>query len=332
MLVSENQMIEGHGILLFNARHGLSYQIAGALARLGRRVLSVNTPIASPLHNSAAETPSLTSPPTKETRFIPLQDLEEDFGSTMQWVKIKDKFTSLVWTSPSSLSNNKSLNNDEWIFLENLLESLKDNHPDAQPIIILPICSTVSQIAKLHAINPSATILLSPQAWGFEDHNLLDLSFSALKHKGGILLKELSSQEYNTTGEWISFDDIASLIVVTADRREYRGRIIRLEGQLFSIEQWRKTFVDCFKIQVDFFEKWAARLSSENFSPALTTNPAQNLTDASSSNSSGSIVIESARHAYPMNSTPLVRNLNIVARAHNNHPELKQVFTPSRAL
>ncbi len=320
MLVSENQMTEGHGVLLFDAQHGLSFQIAGALARLGRRVLSLEAPAAS-----------VNSAPSKEIRYIPMQKIEVPKGKLPDWKDWEEKFKSFVWESSEVLSKNQDLGDAQWLQVLQLAQSFKQSGLDVHGTWILPNRSNVKKLAELKSILPGSTILLAPRAWGFEDQGLLDQSLELFNKRTGVLLKTLRSSDDLTSQEWVSFDDLAAQIVATLNQDTYKERMIRIEGQYFSLEEWRTEFVSSFKPEVDWFEKMAAKVSSELLSLDHTTLPPleNQFEDAEIS---PVLIIESSRNAFPTTSTPLARNLRTVANAFKRHPEMKQVFTPSRAL
>lgn len=326
-------MTESNGVLLFEATKGLSYQIAGALARLGKRVLSIEppNPLADPNIQAnpalAKELKAKLSQNKKETSYIPLQSFEESTGDEAFWKENSSKFTSFIWESTPTLTFNQDLNEREWNKVLELARNCKTFAPHIHGIWLLPLNANPLKVEKLQKTLPESTIILSPQCWGFEDRNLFDNTMTLRDAKPGVLLKTFKEKEDHLPHEWVSFDDIAAQVVVTAGQESFYGKIIKLEGQNFSKESWRQEFKNVFPVEVDIFERWASKLSNDVLKITLSKN--NTLDD---SKQTPNFVVESSRNIFPIESTPLKRNLSKIARAIEHYPELKQVFTPSRAI
>lgn len=311
MFVSENQMDENQGILLFNAFDGLAYQIAGALSRLGKRILTVQKE-ASP-----------------RQKLLPIQNLEKN------WAEESEKYTQVIWTAEHSLIDNSPLSLAEKNELEDIIAKLKTVQSTLvgtapQLTIIIPShayeTSLETKLRELERFN----VLLSPAAWGFGDESLLDSSLNLWADRPGVLLKKLSEEHANTPRRWISFEELASQTVVCTGNMPGSQNVIEMEGQRFSIQEWQDQFNADFETEAGFMEKLASRMSSETLLDALPEGLLGGPTE--STLSANTLPVKKSTEVFPNPPTSLSRSLSTVLRAYSKNPEMRQCFLPGKSV
>lgn len=311
-------MDENQGILLFRALEGLPFQIAGALSRLGKRILTL--PTSTPQQNSARRS------------LLPIQTLGEN------WPEESAKFAQIIWTAPRSLCDNSVLDPDERSELLELIAQIdvirtKQGH-SPQLTLLLPENAFDREIEESIAGLENFNVLLSPAAWGFGDEALLDRSLELWKSRPGVLLKEISGSSASRPRRWISFEELASQVVVcSSPQMAGKKNVIEMEGHEFSLVEWQSHFNEGFKNEVGFMEKLASRLSSETLLSNLPDSLLDSTINSSNMTSPNSEVsILKSHEAFPNPPISLGRSLSTVTRAYEKNPEMLQCFLPGKSV
>lgn len=306
MLVSEKQMQEGEGLFIYPAASGLGYQSAGAFQRLGRRM----------------ETIVRTDEDRKLLSKLP--------------IKIHDSLNTAssragIFAPHPQLSFNEAPPESFFEECYEIIQSLRSKESQFHDIWVLPLNTKNESIEDIRVFSEKATLLLSPPAYGFRDHGLFEESLKAHLKKPGLLARNPKDPIWKKQVSAVSFAELAGHLVTIPQNEKFFGQNIRVESIEWTLLNWLEEFRKTFPSESDFFERLATRLSSEQ---AISDSTAEKLVLSSKEHSleSSHFSWTASHDFFPAPLVNLQRSLNQLFQAHQRHPDLELVFTPSRAI
>jgi hypothetical protein len=302
MLVSEKHMNEGQGVLLTDPREGLSYQSAGALRRLDRRIVAW-------LPSEDAE---------KRVSHVAMQTLRRDWRARPLEQEI-GTFTSLLLSMDRCLGGNEAPTEEELSAWEGLLQDLATRQPLLHPILALPRATPPDWVQRLRLPLRKTTVFLLPPLFGFRDGGLMDQALSLLDTKPGALLKVANASALDL----VFVGDVASLVIVAPELERTHGRCVIVPGASTSVEAFRQAFVRAFAPQPGLLERAAAALSSERLGAGLDLTRTQQTAPADA------VVMH---ELFPSPLSSLDRALAQCAASRTRYPEHELVFPPPRSV
>jgi hypothetical protein len=310
MLINEDKMSESAGIVLTQPGRGLSYQIAGALQRLGRRMIGLVP----------------TAQDQARIKEIPMQTYVHDWLNPDSGpLEFSQPFSTLVVAPEPWLGRNHGLERSVVLGLEKLLQEAQSLNPELEVIFVVPAATEFGLLAKIRRFLPSKGILfVTPAVFGFRDEALMDQALGYLSDEPGALESRSPSLIQTESTPLVYAGDVASFVVSAPGRSDLYGKVIEIPPSAKSIEEWREAFLKAFQPKAGLWDKLKARFGHSYLGHGLDLGPARVHPELD-------FEFTSALQVFPSALTPLARALEQSARVFRKNPELDLHFPPGRA-
>ena len=193
MLISENQMSDNTGALLWDAHRGLCFHLSGAATRLGRRTLKW-TPDGAQFEG-----------PNKSFASVIVAPLDRS------------------WTHEELTSIHAQVSE--------LNASLNPSQESIHGIFVLPKNTTMDLIEKTRELFRDATIFLSDPVFGPKDEGLFDelQSRTELAHVP-TLHRLLLAMPQAAPARFVNLADLSGIVLSAIDNPKTKGRTLRIDG------------------------------------------------------------------------------------------------------
>jgi hypothetical protein len=300
-------MREDTGLLIASPTEGLGYQVAGALQRLGRRMVG--------LLRDEAEIQRLKHVPMLTQVF----DWQRPGVALEAWFGRADSFSALFVSPEPELGGCAPLSEERMERVENLVFTLRRFRPELRVIYALPETLTSPEIDRLRKAAPGATVLLVPAVYGFRDRGLLDGALYALARNPALLER---APEGVAEGTPLVFaGDVASFVGDAAQREDLREKVLAVPPTTRSPADWTRAFRSAFgaaspslleRLRLIGGGAWSPQQRIFKGAPVASAAPALDF--------------------FPTALTPLERSLRETGAHHARSPEIQLVFPPARSI
>lgn len=318
MLRDESSLNERDGVVLWEPGIGIAYQIAGALQRLGCRMIG------------------LTEGSSESFKAIPMQLWPLDTHSKLP----KEGFTSPYSTAVFAL-NPKQTSFDNFQTASKLRNFLLEKQPNSQILWVLPLELVSKEDENLSSffdktlIPQTDFIFWTHPPFGFRDQGLID-AFLKIKNTSPALLTKIQN---NSTLEISYMGDIAAFVAGWLMRNpslknsEKTSREIchyLIPGQDILLSEFASIFLRSFGVaESHWLEKFATKISGSALEREVPvpTKALINKTQLQNFLGSRGKVLD-ALEVFPTGLTHIERAFNQMARSYKRDPDLELIFPP----
>lgn len=232
MLQVEDQLNEYDGVLLADYNRSTSYQLTGALKRLGRKIIGLNTSLV------------LESELNKESekmgfKVVSLKDLYTPSPNL--------SFKTFVYFFNQTLSKNESLEEEEVQEFLDICQTVRKINEDVKTILVLPHAVKTELLTKIQRSQTAKNlhIILSPAVYGFRDNGLFDFLMHDY-HESKFLD---FAEDLDVSLIWSA--DLASFVVSVILKQVTGVRIYSIKTPKIRLLEFQKAFQDEFRTLLD---------------------------------------------------------------------------------
>ena len=193
MLISENQMSDNTGALLWDAHRGLCFHLSGAATRLGRRTL----------------------------KWTP---------DGAQFEGPNKSFASVIVAPPGGSWTHEQLSSIH-AKVKELNASLNTAQESIHGLFVLPKNTSVDLIEKTRTLFRDATVFLSDPVFGPKDEGLFDELHSRpeLAH-APTLHRLILAMPHAEPARLVNLADLAGIVLSAIDNSKVKNRTLRIDG------------------------------------------------------------------------------------------------------
>lgn len=299
MLVDDESSKEQDHIFLYQATCGVGYQLAGALQRLGRKMLAWLE----------------SDEQLEDLKAVPMDSINPGKNSVQEIQAQLTLLNHFVFSFFPSNAYNEALSVEDYQKLQQFLLEHRDVLKDKHLIFLLAKNEHLERIRMLQSFPARVTIVFCPAVYGPSDHNLFDHFYA--NHVKGLKYPELNEP----SSDFIFAGDVASALVTIMSKSTFQNSVIELVNSGDSLQQWGEAFAASFPPQTSFVKK-LFKAAPFNFN-VTEQEHWEKIVDQFSPKQSNSI--------FPENPSTSKRALGVCASALSTHPDMKLIFPPSKS-
>lgn len=303
MLTTDNNMRETERVILLEPVTGLEFQIAGALQRLGRKMLAIGAAPRSIAMESYTREQIAND---KVTQF--------SIRQAAVW----------MWTDSAKLAYNQAFGSDGLKPFFELRSQLLNVHPELQCVVVVSASTPETELDCIR--DTRTTILLSHAAYGLRDLGLLESTLQAIN--GSATSPHLPESIYlNFAG-----DIAANIVSIVQNPHGFSNKTIYMPPEKITRDEWKQLMRTHFSNQNTGLGDLMARgfhLIQDKLRTVFKTNDERYLSLHHVFAPRPGMTLST--ELFPNFPSKATRALAQLGRVHRMDPELGLIFPPGRA-
>jgi hypothetical protein len=288
-------------ILIASPWGPVGYQLAGAFTSLGKQVTGI-------IRNADDK---------KRFSKIPMATIEYDWTSPLapEWPAHNNTFESAFIIAENNMAEANEPSAEFLAQVKGFLKRLKAVNKNVHIVLALSWSTPSEFCDEVLLTYPDATIFLSPPLYGFNDGALMSQALDLLEHNPAAL--DAKQKPSSTPLAFVG--DLVAFLITTPGNSLAKGKIIEVPHCAQNLEQWRREFVQQFRVRPMLLDKIKNVVKAEQLGRGLNFAPPAKIAATAK-----------ALEIFPTALYGLARSLKTSKENLERYPELGLHFRPGR--